>query len=44
MAFCDDVKPAICNINEFLIADKGAALFEGAAGTKLHWASNSRAV
>ena len=36
MAFCDDVKPAICNINEFLIADKGAALFEGAAGTKLH--------
>ena len=36
MAFCDDVKPAICSINEFLIADKGAALFEAAAGTKLH--------
>ena len=36
MAFCDDVKPAICNIEEFCVADQGAALFERAAGTKLH--------
>ena len=36
MAFCDDVKPAICSLNEFLIADEGAALFERSAGTKLH--------
>ena len=36
MAFCDDVKPAICNLNEFLVADKGAEMFERAAGTKLH--------
>ena len=36
MAFCDDVKPAICNIQEFHIADRGASLFEQAAGTRLH--------
>ena len=36
MAFCDDVKPAICSLEEFTIADRGAALFENAAGTKLH--------
>ena len=36
MAFCDDVKPAICNLSEFLVADKGAEMFEKAAGTKLH--------
>ena len=36
MAYCDDVKPAICSLNEFLIADEGAALFERSAGTKLH--------
>ena len=36
MAYCDDVKPAITSINEFFIADHGAALFEGAAGTRLH--------
>ena len=36
MAFCDDVKPAICSLNEFLIADEGAALFERSAGTRLH--------
>ena len=36
MAFCDDVKPAICSLEEFCIADRGAALFEKAAGTRLH--------
>ena len=36
MAFCDDVKPAICTLEEFNVADKGAALFEKAAGTRLH--------
>ena len=36
MAYCDDVKPAICSLEEFLIADRGAALFENSAGTKLH--------
>ena len=36
MAFCDDMKPAICSLEEFCIADRGAALFEKAAGTRLH--------
>ena len=36
VAYCDDVKPAICSIEEFLIADRGASLFEKAAGTLLH--------
>ena len=36
MAYCDDVKPAICSIEEFEVADKGASLFEKAAGTRLH--------
>ena len=36
MAYCDDVKPAICSKEEFIIADYGASLFEKAAGTKLH--------
>ena len=35
MAYCDDVKPAICSLEEFIIADKGAALFENSAGTML---------
>ena len=36
VAYCDDVKPAICSLNEFIIADEGAALFEKASGTRLH--------
>ena len=36
MAFCDDVKPAICSLGDFVIADEGASLFERAAGTRLH--------
>lgn len=41
MAFCDDVKPAICSLNEFSIADEAASLFEGAGGTRLHRDPNS---
>ena len=36
MAYCDDVKPAICSLKEFILVDKGAALFKNSAGTKLH--------
>ena len=36
MGYVDDIKPAICSIEEFNIADRGAALFENAAGTRLH--------
>ena len=36
MTYCDDVKPAICSIREFCVADEGATLFERAAGTQLH--------
>ena len=41
VAYCDDVKPAICSLDEFLAADEGADLFERAAGTKLHRDPNS---
>ena len=41
MAYCDDVKPAICSIHEFTVVDDGAALFEKAAGTRLHRDPNS---
>ena len=36
MAYCDDLKPAICTIEEFVITDLAATLFENSAGTKLH--------
>ena len=36
MAFCDDIKPALTNIEEFVTADNGAKLLELSAGTKLH--------
>ena len=36
MAFCDDMRPAICSLQEFVTCDTGASLFERAAGTKLH--------
>ena len=36
MAFCDNIKPTITNLEEFNVADKGARLFERASGTKLH--------
>ena len=41
VAYCDDVKPAITNLNEFCIADKGASLFERMLGTRLHQVPNS---
>ena len=41
IGYVDDIKPAICSLEEFNIADKGAALFESAAGTKLHRDPNS---
>ena len=41
MAYCADVKPAITSIEEFNVADKGASLFEKAAGTRLHRDPNS---
>ena len=36
IAYCDDVKPAITSIEEFVTADVGASLFEKSAGTRLH--------
>ena len=36
MVFCDDCKPAIISLDEFLIADQGATLFERSSGTRLH--------
>ena len=40
MAYCDE-KPAVTSISEFAVADKGASLFEKAAGTHLHRDPNS---
>ena len=34
--YCDDVKPALTNINEFKILDKGVKLFESSSGCELH--------
>ena len=36
IGYADDVKPAITNMEEFLVADKAMALFEGTYGCKLH--------
>ena len=41
MAYCDDVKPAICSFEEFKVVDYGTSLFEKAAGTRLHRDPNS---
>ena len=35
VAYVDDVKPSITNMNEFSIVDKGSALFEAASGCVL---------
>ena len=35
MAFCDDVKPSISCIEEFITADRAATLFEMSAGSKV---------
>ena len=36
IGYVDDIKPAICKLEDFEIADRGAALFEKASGTRLH--------
>ena len=36
MAYCDDVKPCITNMAEFLIVDRACSLFEQSSGCKLH--------
>ena len=36
MAYCDDVKPSITTMNEFLIVDKACSLFEKSSGCLLH--------
>ena len=36
IGYCDDVKPAISNLGEFLIVDQGATLFEKSSGCRLH--------
>ena len=41
IAYVDDVKPSISNMNEFSIVDQGSALFEAASGCKLHRDPNS---
>ena len=36
IAYVDDVKPSISNMDEFRVVDEGSALFERASGCKLH--------
>jgi hypothetical protein len=36
IGYADDIKPAITCMEEFLLVDKAAAIFEGASGCKLH--------
>ena len=36
IAYVDDVKPSIYNMDEFRVVDEGSALFERASGCKLH--------
>ena len=36
IGYADDVKPAISNINQFSVVDKGMTLFEKASGCKLN--------
>ena len=36
IAYVDDVKPSITSMNDFIVVDSGSALFEAAAGCKLH--------
>ena len=40
--YADDVKPAICSMQEFLLVDKAIALFEKASGCRLHCNPASR--
>ena len=36
VGYCNDIKPAIVNMDEFHIVDKAASMFEGAGGCRLH--------
>ena len=36
IAYCDDVKPAITSMEEFILVDKAMSLFEKSSGCKLH--------
>ena len=36
IAYCDDVKPAISTMQEFILVDKTMALFEKSSGCKMH--------
>ena len=36
IGYIDDIKPAITTMNEFLMVDRGSALFEAASGCVLH--------
>ena len=36
LGYADDVKPAICSMQEFLLVDRAMALFEKASGCRLH--------
>ena len=36
IAYCDDVKPAITSMNEFLLVDRAMWLFEKSSGCKMH--------
>ena len=36
IAYCDDVKPAITSIEEFILVEKAMSLFEKSSGCKLH--------
>ena len=36
IAYCDDVKPAITSMSEFLLVDKAMSLFEKSSGCRLH--------
>ena len=36
MAYCDDVKPSVTSMSEFLTIDKACSLFENSSGCKLH--------
>ena len=36
VGYCDDIKPAITTMNEFVTVDKGVKLFEDLSGCSLH--------
>ena len=36
IAYCDDVKPAITSMQEFVLVDKAMSLFENSSGCKMH--------